>query len=237
MKFSFGDEEEDILFNKALEAMKESSVNTISLNENNNNNAGVQNNKLKTEHLMVLKNIRIDAGLTADDLYISDKPSTSSVKTRRPTVLTTLNAGFKIEEYNDDVPNGVNIKRKDGLMADKKQVGPETIVMSTTKKEKLLASMDYSKKQKKRMEVKTTGPKWFDMPAPEITPELKRDLQVLKMRSALDKKQHYKKGTLDKNKQFKYFQVGTIVEDKTHYYSSRLTKKQRKQNLVDQYLL
>lgn len=39
---------------------------------------------------------------------------------------------------------------------------------------------------------KTKGPGWFNMKAPELTEEAKRDLEVLQMRSVLDPKRHYK---------------------------------------------
>nr|GEX81164.1 hypothetical protein [Tanacetum cinerariifolium] len=40
----------------------------------------------------------------------------------------------------------------------------------------------------------TAGKSWFDMPAPTLTPELKKDLQLLKLRNVMDPKRHYKKG-------------------------------------------
>lgn len=40
--------------------------------------------------------------------------------------------------------------------------------------------------------MKTKGPGWFNMKAPELTEEAKRDLEVLQMRSVLDPKRHYK---------------------------------------------
>lgn len=40
--------------------------------------------------------------------------------------------------------------------------------------------------------VKTKGPGWFNMKAPELTEEARRDLEVLQMRSVLDPKRHYK---------------------------------------------
>lgn len=43
------------------------------------------------------------------------------------------------------------------------------------------------------------------MPAPEITPEVKRDLQLLKLRNVLDPKRFYKKDS--DRKLPKYFQV------------------------------
>lgn len=52
---------------------------------------------------------------------------------------------------------------------------------------------------------KTKGPGWFNLPAPEVTEELKNDLHVLKMRSALDPKHFYKKNDMEVLP--KYFQV------------------------------
>lgn len=52
---------------------------------------------------------------------------------------------------------------------------------------------------------KTTGDGWFNMKAPEMSQELKGDLQVLKMRGSLDPKRFYKKN--DRDGFPKYFQV------------------------------
>ncbi|ORX84188.1 Fcf2-domain-containing protein [Anaeromyces robustus] len=91
-------------------------------------------------------------------------------------------------------------------------------------------SFNLPKEEDKKTE--TAGSKWFDMPAPEITPEIKLDLQLIKMRNVLDRKRHYKK---DESKGLpKYFQVGRIIEDKSEYFSSRLTKKERKNTLLDE---
>ncbi|ONK62586.1 uncharacterized protein A4U43_C07F5650 [Asparagus officinalis] len=81
----------------------------------------------------------------------------------------------------------------------------------------------------------TTGKSWFDMPAPTITPELKKDLEILKLRNAIDPKKHFKKG--DKSKALpKYFQMGTVVEPVSEFFSGRLTKKERKGTLADELL-
>ncbi|KAJ4721895.1 rRNA-processing protein fcf2 [Melia azedarach] len=82
----------------------------------------------------------------------------------------------------------------------------------------------------------TAGTKWFDMPAATITPELKKDLQLLKLRSVIDPKRHYKKGDAKSKSLPKYFQVGTVVESSTDFFSSRLTKKERKPTLADELL-
>ncbi|KAL4272451.1 hypothetical protein GQ457_13G023230 [Hibiscus cannabinus] len=87
-----------------------------------------------------------------------------------------------------------------------------------------------------RKQVKdTAGSAWFDMPAPTLTPELKKDLQLLKLRGAIDPKRHYKKDSKSKALP-KYFQVGTVVESVTDYYSGRLTKNERKATLADELL-
>ncbi|WCJ29094.1 Fcf2 pre-rRNA processing protein [Euphorbia peplus] len=82
----------------------------------------------------------------------------------------------------------------------------------------------------------TLGKDWFHMPAPTITPELKKDLQLLKLRNALDPKRHYKKGDSKLKTLPKYFQVGTVVASSTDFFSGRLTKKERKATLADEVL-
>ena len=71
------------------------------------------------------------------------------------------------------------------------------------------------------------------MPAPEMTEELKRDIHILKSRGVLDPKRHYKK---EDKRDLKYFQMGTIIQGPTEYYSSRLTRKERKETIVDELL-
>jgi hypothetical protein len=69
-----------------------------------------------------------------------------------------------------------------------------------------------------------------------LTPELKRDLQVLRMRNVLALgKQHFKK---DSRKDFvpEFSQVGTIVAGATDGQSSRLTRKERKRTIVEEVL-
>lgn len=79
----------------------------------------------------------------------------------------------------------------------------------------------------------TAGPDWFDLPKTEMTPELKRDLQLLRMRSVLDPKRHYKKES-GKAKPPEFSQVGTIVEGPTEFFSSRIAKKDRKKTFVEE---
>lgn len=95
---------------------------------------------------------------------------------------------------------------------------------------------DESKRQlqmKRRKErAKTAGKQWFNMPAPEMTEEVKHDLEVIQMRSALDPKHFYKKNDLKVLP--KYFQVGKVVNSPLDYYSARMTKKERKRTIVEE---
>lgn len=77
------------------------------------------------------------------------------------------------------------------------------------------------------------GAEWFNMPKTDLTPELRRDLQLLKMRNVLDPKRHYKKDN-SKNDIPQFSQVGTIIEGATEFYSSRVTKKERKQTILEE---
>ncbi|KAK1598810.1 Fcf2 pre-rRNA processing-domain-containing protein [Colletotrichum navitas] len=81
------------------------------------------------------------------------------------------------------------------------------------------------------------GPGWFGIPKTDPNdPDLKRDLQILHMRgTAIDPKRHYKKESL-KARIPRYAHVGRIVEGPTEFHSARLTRKERKQTLVDELL-
>ncbi|XP_027352616.1 rRNA-processing protein fcf2-like [Abrus precatorius] len=88
-----------------------------------------------------------------------------------------------------------------------------------------------------RKQVKdTAGKNWFNMPAQTVTPELEKDLKLLKLRAALDPKRHYKKGDSKSKTLPKYFQVGTVVDSPLDFFSGRLTKKERKATLADELL-
>jgi len=81
----------------------------------------------------------------------------------------------------------------------------------------------------------TAGPMWFDMPRIDLTPELKRDMQLLKMRGVLDPKRHYKKEN-GKAKAPEYAQIGTVIEGNTEFFSARINKRDRKRTLVEEVL-
>lgn len=82
----------------------------------------------------------------------------------------------------------------------------------------------------------TAGKSWFEMPAQTITPELEKDLRLLKLRGAIDPKRHYKKGDSKSKSLPKYFQVGTVMESASDFFTGRLTKKERKATIADELL-
>lgn len=81
----------------------------------------------------------------------------------------------------------------------------------------------------------TAGSDWFDLPKTQLTPELKRDLQLLQMRSVLDPKRHYKKES-GKAKPPEFSQVGTVIQGPTEFFSARIAKKDRKSTFVEETL-
>ena len=90
-------------------------------------------------------------------------------------------------------------------------------------------------KEKKRKEKnKTKGEDWFNMPATELTDEIKADLKAIRMRDVLDPARFYKPP--DTKGLPKYFQVGKIVDNPADFYSSRIPKRLRKRTIVEELL-
>ena len=73
------------------------------------------------------------------------------------------------------------------------------------------------------------------MPRTDLTPELKRDLQLLKMRNVLDPHRHYKKES-GKLTPPKYRQVGTIIEGPTEFFRGSIENKKSKRTFVEEVL-
>ncbi|XP_064649815.1 deoxynucleotidyltransferase terminal-interacting protein 2-like [Lineus longissimus] len=90
------------------------------------------------------------------------------------------------------------------------------------------------KKQRQKERASTKGKNWFDLPATEMTEEMKNDLNILQMRRVLDPKRFYKNN--DMKALPKYFQFGRVVESAADFYHSRVPKKQRKATMVDELL-
>ncbi|KAJ2703050.1 rrna-processing protein fcf2 [Coemansia sp. IMI 203386] len=142
-------------------------------------------------------------------------PSKMMLHTSKTTGMTKLNTSLAYVE-------GKTTSGIDTIIEQKKPASDPTVKRLSKK-----AAME-SKEQ-------SAGKNWFGMKAPVLTPELKNDLRVLQMRNVLDPKRFYKKSA-GVQKTPKYFEVGTIVEGATEFYSARMTKKERKSNIVDELL-
>lgn len=93
----------------------------------------------------------------------------------------------------------------------------------------------FHKKPKKRLPSAnaTAGAGWHNMKPTPMTEELERDLALIRNRNYLDPKRFYKSTDLKRSGSKRpIFQAGTVVEGAAEFYSSRLTKKQRKSTLV-----
>ncbi|KAI4702830.1 hypothetical protein J4E89_010167 [Alternaria sp. Ai002NY15] len=145
-------------------------------------------------------------------------------KSDAPFRLPKLQPGHIADTY--EKTDG-NITRLDhSKLVDKKQ---QALANGTKKIEDPLQI----KKQKQEEKKATAGAQWFNMPKTNLTPELRRDLQLLKMRNVLDPHRHYKKDN-KKGDVPAFSQVGTIIEGATEFYSSRLKNKERKQTMLEE---
>jgi hypothetical protein len=88
------------------------------------------------------------------------------------------------------------------------------------------------KKENKLLHQNTTGPMWFNMKAPEITPEIKDDLRAIQLKRYIDPTQFFKKN--DKDKEEKFFQIGTIQDNIVDGKHNRLKKNEVRNRIVEE---
>ena len=77
----------------------------------------------------------------------------------------------------------------------------------------------------------TAGSGWFNMTPTPMTSQLKTDLSIIRNRNYLDPKKFYKNAD---SYEGKVLQLGTVIEGSNEYYSSRLTKRERRMNLTEE---
>ena len=96
-------------------------------------------------------------------------------------------------------------------------------------------NINHINKKKRIEEMKnSTGPMWFNMTAPEMTPELKEDLKAMQVKQYTDPTQFFKKN--DKKKLAKFFQIGTIQDNILEGKKNRL-KKSEVRNRIEEEIL
>ncbi|KAL8674627.1 MAG: hypothetical protein Q9168_001002 [Polycauliona sp. 1 TL-2023] len=155
------------------------------------------------------------------------QPSDSFVKTENtlPRRVTKLHSQLSNESY---IKSELGVARIDRYRTVDER---ERKLASRIKPTAL--SRDPPKKSQPKSPRSTAGSDWFHLPRTNLTPELKRDLQLLSMRSAWDPKRHYKK---DNRKSLvpEFSHAGTIIEGPTEHFSSRIAKRDRKKTFVDE---
>lgn len=94
------------------------------------------------------------------------------------------------------------------------------------------SSSSVGPKSQPKNEMKNLGKGWFDMQPMKLDDNVRRDIKMIQMRNYLDPKRFYK----NPDKLGAVLHVGTVIEGPSEYKSSRLTKKERKQSIVDEIL-
>ncbi|KAF2107507.1 Fcf2 pre-rRNA processing-domain-containing protein [Lophiotrema nucula] len=124
--------------------------------------------------------------------------------------------------------------KSDGTIDQSKLVNENDRVLADRTVKKIEDPAAYKKKKLEEKKA-TAGTDWYNLPRTELTPELRRDLQLLKMRGVLDTKRFYKK-TDSKSDVPAFSQVGQIIEGPTEYYTGRINNKDRKRTFVEEVL-
>jgi len=158
----------------------------------------------------------------------------------------TSHKDFDLEKFETDMgwkSKKVTFEPIEELAHIRKEVNPldkileKSIIKSDFERLHVVPPYELSKHQlethKRREKRKMgTGAGWFNMHAPQITPEIRHDLEILRMRSVLNPKHFYKKNDIKALP--KHFHVGKVMDSSMDFYSSRLTKKERKKTIVDE---
>ncbi|ETI23319.1 hypothetical protein G647_05119 [Cladophialophora carrionii CBS 160.54] len=185
------------------------------------------------EEATVLTDEQIDDLLTQAEARLRAKAAGADEGER---LLVTGNTASKPRKPLPKLRHGLTrstyIKDNQGVA----QTDPKaTIVQPQVSQAGGLRPVELPQKSKKVNDQTSAGPEWFDMPKTKLTPQLKRDLQLIEMRSVLDPHRHYKKNNR-KGKVPTFSQTGTVVEGPTEFFSARINKKERAKNFVEEAL-
>jgi len=202
--------------NKTLSTVNDN-LDTLYTNPNNSNNKSSSNNSyLLTRNKQNNKEQEIESDFLDEFNKYSDKQKSEEILKK----YCTLYADEEME-LEKNYSNNNNYKNKSVQEFGKFGIKPLT--------------HEYTlKKQRREENLNTTGPEWFNMKAPEMTPELKEDLKALQLKSVIDPSRFYKKS--DAKKLPKFFQVGRMVENITDGKKYRLKKSEVKNRLAEEIL-
>ena len=153
------------------------------------------------------------------------------------------NEDLKNEDDSDNENNQENKKtsdflnEKDLLTYKKKSADIMSKYCTLYSKDNAVKPLNenYLEKKRKREENKrTTGPKWFNMKAPELTTELKQELKAVQLGNLSQPFQFHKKN--DRKGYAKFFQIGTIQDNILDGKANRLKKSEIKNSIAEQLL-
>ncbi|KAL9989551.1 hypothetical protein ACROYT_G004113 [Oculina patagonica] len=171
-------------------------------------------------------------------------PTEFKRKLKEPSQLSSeLQVGMNTEDLylkfdKTSFKPAITSRNFDDVAGNNKELMKRSVITSDFEKRHSVPPMHVSqyanRKQKKKTKEESAGPMWFNLPATQITPEIEQDMKIIKMRNILDRKRHYKKN--DSSALPKYFQIGTVVEGSAEFYTSRIPKRQRKNNMIDELL-
>ncbi|KDE04743.1 hypothetical protein MVLG_04882 [Microbotryum lychnidis-dioicae p1A1 Lamole] len=92
-----------------------------------------------------------------------------------------------------------------------------------------------SKKDIKARHPPTAGPSWFNMPAPAITPQLKREVQAMRLRNALDPKRFYRGDAAKADSKLpEFFQVGHVLNESQRPTNADPVGRVKKRSFVEE---
>jgi Fcf2 pre-rRNA processing len=77
---------------------------------------------------------------------------------------------------------------------------------------------------------------WLGFRPTPTSEEVQADIALLRNRNYLDPKSFYKSSDVQSGKRRSIVQVGTVIEGAAEFYSSRLTKKEKRRNVTDEVL-
>lgn len=77
----------------------------------------------------------------------------------------------------------------------------------------------------------TAGDQWFGLPKTDLTPEMKRNWQLLRMRNLLDPKQQKKPLRASVPK---YSHLGEIISNPQDPHTAKITRKERKRTFLEE---
>ena len=146
------------------------------------------------------------------------------------------NENIKIDKPNKQ-KNSDFLNEKDLLTYKKKSEEVISKYCTLYSKENAVKPLNenYLEKKRRREENRnSTGPKWFNMKAPELTTELKQELKAVQLGKLSEPFQFHKKN--DRKGYAKFFQIGTIQDNILDGKANRLKKNEIKNRIAEQLL-